>query len=161
MARAFLGLGSNLGNASDTLGAAFARLADGILEGARISRLYRSKPLYVEDQPDFVNAVAAGETGLPPRELLAAVNRIEASFGRDRSREIRNGPRSLDIDILLYGDLVLDEPGLAIPHPRLGERSFALIPLLELEPALVDPRGGRSYAEIARSLPEQGIYLLG
>jgi len=161
MALVFLGLGSNLGDAAATIRSAFGRLDGGILEDARLSRLYRSKPLYLEDQPDFVNAVAAGEASLPPRELLRELNRVEADFGRDRSKEIRNGPRSLDIDILLYGGLILAEPDLILPHPRLAERRFALIPLLELEPGLVDPAGGRPYAEIAKTLPEQGIYLIG
>jgi 2-amino-4-hydroxy-6-hydroxymethyldihydropteridine diphosphokinase len=161
MALACLGLGSNLGDGAATLRSAFERLADGVLEGARLSRLYRSRALYVEDQPDFVNAAAVGETSLPPRALLAAVNRIEAEFGRDRSRERPKGPRSLDIDILLYGALVLDESGLSIPHPGLTERRFALAPLLELEGGLRDPRSGVPYADILSSLPEQGIYLLG
>ncbi len=161
MALVVLGLGSNLGDAAATIKAAFARLAAGILEDARLSRLYRSKPLYLEEQPDFVNAAAAGRASLGPRELLRELNRIEADFGRDRLRELRNGPRSLDIDILLYGDLVLDDPELILPHPRLAERLFALLPLLELEPGLIDPLGGEPYAKIAKSLPEQGIYLIG
>jgi 2-amino-4-hydroxy-6-hydroxymethyldihydropteridine diphosphokinase len=158
---ACLGLGSNVGDGAATIRAAFGRLSGSILAGARLSRLYRTKALYVEDQSDFVNAAAVGETSLGPRELLAAVNLLEAEFGRDRSRELPKGPRSLDIDILLYGDLVLDEPDLVIPHPGLAERRFALAPLLELEPGLRDPRGGPAYAGILASLPEQGIYLLG
>jgi len=157
----FLGLGSNVGDCAATIRTAFDRLSAGVLDGSRLSRLYRTRPMYVEGQPDFVNAVAAGQSRLEPRELLEAVNRIEAEFGRDRSREEPKGPRSLDVDILLYGSLVLDEPGLSIPHIGLVERRFALVPLLELESGLRDPRSGASYADILAALPEQGIYLLG
>jgi 2-amino-4-hydroxy-6-hydroxymethyldihydropteridine diphosphokinase len=161
MSLACLGLGSNLGDGAAILRAAFDRLSSSVLAEARLSRLYRTRPMYVEDQPDFVNAAAVGEASLRPRELLAAVNRIEAEFGRDRDRETPKGPRPLDIDILLYGSELVDEADLVIPHPGLAERRFALAPLLELEPGLRDPRGGVLYAEILASLPEQGIYLLG
>jgi 2-amino-4-hydroxy-6-hydroxymethyldihydropteridine diphosphokinase len=161
MSLACLGLGSNVGDGAATIREAFARLREVVFEEARLSRLYLTRPLYVEDQPDFVNSAAVGETSLEPRELLAAVNRVEAEFGRDRGRERPKGPRSLDIDILLYGSLVLDDPDLSIPHPGLAERRFALAPLLELEGGLRDPRSGASYADILASLPEQGIYLLG
>jgi 2-amino-4-hydroxy-6-hydroxymethyldihydropteridine diphosphokinase len=160
MARVFLGLGSNLGDSAATIRAAFARLSEEVLRSALLSRLYRTRPLYVENQPDFVNAAIAGDTDLGPRELLAAVNRIESLFGRDRAKEIPKGPRPLDIDILLYEDRRIDEPDLVIPHPRIAERRFVLVPLLELEPGLSDPRSGVPYSEILSSLPEQGIYLL-
>ncbi len=159
MARVYLGLGSNVGEGPATIAGAFASLS-GILVRPRLSRLWRSKAMYVEEQPDFVNAAASGDTELSPRELLAAVNRIEAEFGRDRGRERLKGPRTLDIDILLYGSLVVDEPELRIPHAGLRERLFALLPLLDLDPGLADPRDGRAYAEIAAALPPQGIYLL-
>ncbi len=155
----YLGLGSNVGDAEGNLRGAFRELS-GILSSARISRLWRSAPRYVEEQPDFVNAAVSGETGLSPRELLAEVNRIEAAFGRDRSREIRKGPRPLDIDILLYGDLILAEPELLIPHPGIRERKFVLLPLLDLDPGLRDPVGGGPYSSILASLAPQGIYLM-
>jgi 2-amino-4-hydroxy-6-hydroxymethyldihydropteridine diphosphokinase len=117
--------------------------------------------MYIEDQPDFVNAAAAGDTELPPRELLAQIQAIEAAFGRDRGRERPKGERSLDIDILLYGSSVIDEPDLKVPHAALKERLFALLPLLDLDPVLRDPLGGEEYSDIARKLPDQGIYLLG
>jgi 2-amino-4-hydroxy-6-hydroxymethyldihydropteridine diphosphokinase len=116
--------------------------------------------MYVVDQPDFVNAAATGETELSPRELLTAVNGIEARFGRDRCRERPKGPRTLDIDILLYGDLILDESDLVLPHARLKERRFALEPLLDLDSTLLDPMSGEAYSRILESLPAQGIYLL-
>jgi 2-amino-4-hydroxy-6-hydroxymethyldihydropteridine diphosphokinase len=159
MARVFLGLGSNVGDGAATITSAFRELSS-LLEGARLSRLLRSRAMYVEDQPDFINAAAAGETSLAPRELLAAVNLIEAQFGRDRSRERPKGPRTLDIDILLYGDLVLRESDLILPHARLKERRFALEPLLDLDPGLIDPESGEAYSRILGSLPPQGIYLM-
>lgn len=160
MARVYLGLGANLGDGESTIRAAFVEL-EGLLVGAQLSRLWRSSPLYLEDQPDFINAAAAGETELSPRALLEAVNAIETAFGRDRSRERTKGPRPLDIDILLYGDLVMAEPDLVIPHAGLRERLFALLPLMDLEPSLVDPSTGMLFAKIASELPPQGIYLMG
>jgi 2-amino-4-hydroxy-6-hydroxymethyldihydropteridine diphosphokinase len=116
--------------------------------------------MYVEDQPDFVNAAMVGETDLSPHLLLAAINGVEARLGRDRSRERSKGPRTLDIDILLYGDLILRESDLILPHARLKERRFALQPLLELDSRLVDPESGETFSRILESLPPQGIYLL-
>jgi 2-amino-4-hydroxy-6-hydroxymethyldihydropteridine diphosphokinase len=159
MVRVYLGLGSNLGEGSGTIRSAFAALS-AILCEARLSRLWGSKPMYDEAQPDFVNAAASGTTALSPRKLLAAVHGIEASFGRVRIADRPKGPRTLDIDILLYGGLVLREDDLTIPHAALRERLFALEPLLDLEPELLDPISGLSYASIAASLPPQGIYLL-
>jgi 2-amino-4-hydroxy-6-hydroxymethyldihydropteridine diphosphokinase len=160
VARVFLGLGSNVGDSAATIRAAFAELAS-LLADARLSRMWRTKAMYVTDQADFINAAAMGETALSPRELLAAVNSIEAGLGRDRGRERFKGPRTMDIDILLYGDLVLRESELCIPHALLRERRFALEPLLDLDPSLRDPSNGESYAKVLASLPPQGIYLLG
>lgn len=129
------------------------------LRDKRLSSLYRTAPRYYADQPPFLNAVAYGITDLEPIELLRAVQAVEAEQGRDRGREISKGPRTLDIDILLYGDAVIDLPDLLVPHPGLPERLFALVPLLELAPALRDPRTGRYFSEIAARLSDQGIYL--
>jgi 2-amino-4-hydroxy-6-hydroxymethyldihydropteridine diphosphokinase len=159
MARVFLGLGSNIGDSALTIHAAFSELSTLLLE-ARLSSLWRSRAMYVEDQPDFVNAAIVGETDLSPHLLLAAINGVEARFGRDRSRERSKGPRTLDIDILLYGDLILRESDLILPHARLKERRFALQPLLELDSRLVDPESGETFSRILESLPPQGIYLL-
>ena len=159
MARVFLGLGSNLGDSASTLRAAFGKLSE-LLEGARLSRLWRSRALYFTQQPDFINAAVVGECSLSPRGLLEAVNGIEAAFGRDRSKELAKGPRSLDIDILLYGSLLVSEANLVIPHPGLGQRLFALLPVLDLEPGLLDPRSGEAFSRFAEALPLQGIYLL-
>ncbi len=134
---ACIGLGANLGDAAATLRAAFDAIAE--LAG---TRLVAASPLYVtpawglEDQPDFVNAAARVETALAPAALLAALLEIERRFGRDRSREQRWGPRTLDLDLLLYGDAVIDLPGLQVPHPRLHERAFALVPLADVAPGL-------------------------
>jgi 2-amino-4-hydroxy-6-hydroxymethyldihydropteridine diphosphokinase len=159
MEKVFLGLGSNVGDSVRTLGSAFADLS-AFLKEARLSSLYHSAPRYVEGQPDFVNAVAMGMTELPPRALLSAVNAIEGAHGRNRSLEISKGPRTLDIDILLYGQRIIVEEDLILPHAGLRERKFALLPLVELEPGLADPASGRTFMEILSALPPQGIYLL-
>ncbi len=159
MARVFLGLGSNIGDGAGIVRGAFSELSS-ILDGACLSRLWRSRALYVEDQPDFVNAAVMGESALSPRALLAAVNAIEARFGRDRGRERLKGPRTLDIDILLFGTRAISEPDLIIPHPGLKERRFALLPLLDLDGGLLDPTSGVPYSSIAEALPPQGIYLM-
>lgn len=129
----------------------------------RASSVYRTKPRYDEDQAEFLNLVASGDTELSPRELLALTQGIEAKHGRDRAKERFKGPRPLDIDLLLYGELVMAEPELMIPHPGIEERAFVLVPLLEIEPELrapaAGPRGGRRYAEALALLPDQGIYL--
>ncbi len=105
---------------------------DKLLKQAVFSSVYITRPMYVENQCDFYNMVVGGLWNGTARELLSATQAIEAEFGRDRSREIRNGPRSLDIDIELFGNGTIDEPDLIVPHPRLMERSFVLVPLLEI-----------------------------
>ena len=133
--RACIGLGANLGDAADTLRRAFDALAacDGI-EVLRTSRLYRTPAWGREDQPDFINAVALVDTTLAPRALLERLLAVESAFGRQRADGERWGPRTLDLDLLLYGDAVVDEPGLHVPHPHLHERAFALVPLLDVLP---------------------------
>jgi 2-amino-4-hydroxy-6-hydroxymethyldihydropteridine diphosphokinase len=105
------------------------------------SRLYRTPPWGMPDQPDFVNAVARLETALPPRALLDALLGIEIRAGRVRG--MRNGPRILDLDLLLYGDRIIDQPGLVVPHPRLHERAFVLRPLADVAPDVEIPGRGR------------------
>jgi 2-amino-4-hydroxy-6-hydroxymethyldihydropteridine diphosphokinase len=141
-----LGLGSNRAGADGRsprliIGAAVGDLA-GILDGVRAASVRKTRPVHVTDQPAFLNTAVAGFYRGSPRDLLCAVNAVEAEYGRDRSRERRWGERTLDIDILLFGDMVIAEDGLVIPHPRLKERAFALEPLLELFPAARDPAGG-------------------
>lgn len=138
---AYVALGSNLENPSRQLRSGLEALA--ALPGTRlvrVSSLYRSAPVGYADQPDFVNAVAAIKTSLSPRELLDALLAIERRHGR--VRDFPNAPRTLDLDIVAYGDRVVDEPGLAIPHPRMQERAFVVVPLAEIVPdALIPGRG--------------------
>src|SRR4051812_11911887 len=135
MHTAYIGMGSNLaspaGDPEQTLPAAASRLASLGCIVAR-SSLYSTEPVGFADQPRFLNAVIALQTDLAPRGLLQGLLRIEQEFGRDRSAGLRNGPRTLDLDILVYGDKQISEPGLEIPHPRMEEREFVVIPLLEL-----------------------------
>jgi 2-amino-4-hydroxy-6-hydroxymethyldihydropteridine diphosphokinase len=153
-----LGLGSNRGDGRAIIKGAFALLARR-LEAPRLSCLYATSPMYVTDQPPFLNAAVSGVFAGTPRDLLALAQETEAAFGRDRSREVRRGARTLDVDILLFGGLVVEEgPELVIPHPLLAERKFALVPLLELLPEALDPRTGRSLFDSLAVLPPQGIY---
>ena len=131
--RAYVGLGSNLGDREGTLRAAVAALAAApAVELLAVSTLRETEPVGpVADQPRFLNGAVALETSLSARELLALLLQIEAEFGRTREGPA-GGPRTLDLDLLLYGDERIDEPGLEVPHPRLHERSFVLEPLAEL-----------------------------
>ena len=140
--RAYVGLGANLGPREVTLLRAVDLLAavDGV-EVVAVSQLRETEPVGVVDQPAFLNGAAALDTTLPARELLAALLGVERELGR--VRDVRWGPRTIDLDLLVYGDVVVDEPGLHVPHPRLGERRFALEPLAELDPDLVVPGLGR------------------
>jgi 2-amino-4-hydroxy-6-hydroxymethyldihydropteridine diphosphokinase len=129
--RAAIGIGSNVGDATSHVRRAFARLAELGTVVAR-SPLYRTAPWGITDQDPFVNAAALLETALEPRDLLAALKRIEAEEGRVAT--FRWGPRVLDLDILAYGERRVDEPDLVIPHARLRERAFALVPLAAIDP---------------------------
>jgi 2-amino-4-hydroxy-6-hydroxymethyldihydropteridine diphosphokinase len=137
-----VGLGSNLGEREATLWKALEGLGatEGI-EVVAVSSFRETDPVGVVDQPRFVNAAAALETSLRPRELLERLLDVERSLGRDRAVEERWGPRTVDLDLLLYGGESIDEPGLEVPHPRLTERAFVLEPLLELDPDLRLPDG--------------------
>ena len=142
VSRAYVGLGANIGPREETLRRAVELLAavPGVeLIGA--SELRETDPVGVVDQPRFLNGAAAVETRLSARELLDALLAIEQSLGRIRDE--RWGPRTVDLDLLAYGDEVVDEPGLSVPHPRLHERRFALEPLAELDPDLALPGRGR------------------
>jgi 2-amino-4-hydroxy-6-hydroxymethyldihydropteridine diphosphokinase len=140
--RAYVGLGANLGDRERTLRAALDALAaeDGV-EVVAVSTLRDTQPVGVGEQPRFLNGAAALETALPARELLDLLLAIEQRFGRVRVPG-EHGPRTLDLDLLLYGDGEIDEPGLTVPHPRLHERRFVLEPLEELAPGLVVPGRG-------------------
>jgi 2-amino-4-hydroxy-6-hydroxymethyldihydropteridine diphosphokinase len=141
--RAFVGLGSNLGEREAMIRAALEELShlpDSTLE--RASSLYDTEPVGETEQPNFLNAVAELETELSARQLLWNLLLIEKRLGRVRTR--RWGPRSIDLDLLLYGDEVLDEPDLRVPHPELLHRSFVLVPLVELDPLVVHPVTGET-----------------
>jgi 2-amino-4-hydroxy-6-hydroxymethyldihydropteridine diphosphokinase len=142
VARAYVGLGANLGSREDTLHRALELLGEeqGV-EVVGVSSFRETDPVGVLDQPRFVNAAAALETELGPRALLDVLLDVERRLGRVRGGT-RWGPRIVDLDLLLYGDEVLDEPGLRVPHPRLHERRFALEPLAELDPSLAIPGRG-------------------
>jgi 2-amino-4-hydroxy-6-hydroxymethyldihydropteridine diphosphokinase len=142
---AFVGLGANLGEPQSEVQQAFLEL-DAIPHTrlVRSSSLYRSEPVGYAEQPQFVNAVAQVETGLPAERLLAELQAIEARHGRSRS--FANAPRTLDLDLLLFGEAILDAPGLKIPHPRMHERAFVLVPLLEIAPHAAIPGRGTAKA---------------
>ena len=157
MPTAYIGMGGNLASAAGPPDATLAAAVNRLQSLGRVtcrSSLYSTAPVGYAAQPRFVNAVVALETGLPPRALLQGLMRIEQEFGRDRTAGFQNGPRTLDLDILLYDDLALDEPALQIPHPRLAERAFVLTPLAEIAPETVDPRTGETIAHLLQSLRE-------
>ncbi len=145
MPLAFVALGANLADPVAQVRAALealTRLPDSRL--LRASSLYRTAPVGIHGQPDFINAVAVLETSLPPDSLLSALFEIEAQFGR--RRDFRHAPRTLDLDLLLYGDETLDTPGLQLPHPRMHLRAFVLAPLLEIAPDCAIPGRGSAAA---------------
>jgi 2-amino-4-hydroxy-6-hydroxymethyldihydropteridine diphosphokinase len=140
MPTAFVGIGSNLEEPERQIAAALEQLAneDGI-ELVAVSTLRETEPVGYLDQPSFLNGAAQIETELGPRALLERLLAIESRLGRVRGKGPRFGPRTIDLDLLVYGDETVDEPGLTVPHPRLAERRFALEPLAELAPALEIP----------------------
>jgi 2-amino-4-hydroxy-6-hydroxymethyldihydropteridine diphosphokinase len=155
---AYLSLGSNLGDRAANLKRAVASLGD-LLEGLATSSIYETLPMYLPDQPRFLNMVVSGRCSLAPKELLDRVRDLEGRLGRERSKGIPKGPRVIDIDILLYGERIIENEELVVPHPRMKERQFVLIPLLELNPHLRDPATGRPLAEALAALQDQGVYI--
>ena len=158
---ACVGLGANLGDASATVQAALQAL-DALPDTRllRASRLYRTPAWGKTDQPEFVNAAAVLDTQLDARALLDAMLSIERTFGRDRTAIERWSARTLDLDLLLYGEDHIDEPGLHVPHPHLHERAFALVPLVEIAPDVVIPGRGRA-ADIVAAMVTGDIQALG
>jgi 2-amino-4-hydroxy-6-hydroxymethyldihydropteridine diphosphokinase len=157
MRTTYIGMGSNLaswaGAPEATLDAATLRL-ESLGRVTRRSSLYSTAPVGFAEQPRFVNAVVELETELAARELLDRLLAIEQEFGRDRAAGFVNGPRSLDLDILLYGDVEISEPELVIPHPRLAERAFVLIPLNEIAPQAVVPGVAKTVGQLLARLIE-------
>lgn len=149
----FLGLGSNLGEREATVADALAHLAERGFRETRRSALYLTEPVGGPPQGWFVNAAAGGTTDLEPRDLLAACLEVERALGRERT--VRHGPRTIDVDILFYGQRVLAEEGLAVPHPHLAERRFVLSPLAEIAPGFVHPVSGLTVAELLRRCPDR------
>lgn len=151
-----IALGSNLGNSLETLEAAVATLAKtpGILVKAR-SHWYQTTAIALLPQPDYLNGCVILQTTHPPVVLLNTLLEIEQQFGRVR-RE-RNDPRTLDLDLLLFDDIVLNEPELQIPHPRMVERAFVLVPLAEIAPNWIEPISGKAIAELVQAVDCSGV----
>ena len=152
---AFIALGSNLEHPAAQVREGFAALA--ALPATKLtmqSSLYRSTPVGYAGQPDFINAVAAVETSLAPRDLLDRLLGVERCHGRVRN--FPNAPRTLDLDLLLYGDMQIHEPGLTIPHPRMHERAFVLVPLAEIVPRCVIPGRG-AVIDLLRAIDAGGV----
>jgi len=149
--RAYVAIGSNLGDREATLRAALEALAgEPGIEVIAVSRLRETEPVGYLDQPRFLNGVAAVETELSARGLLDRLLAVEQRFGRNREDVPAQGPRTLDLDLLLYGNAEIDEPGLRVPHPRMHERRFVLEPLADLDPALEIPEKGRVQELLAK-----------
>jgi len=154
---AYVGLGSNLSDPAAQVRQAMAEL-NGLPESELLARspLYRTAPVGPADQPDYVNAVVSLKTRLSPRGLLEALQAIERAHGRQRDGT-RWGPRTLDLDILLYGDERLSEPGLQIPHPEMGGRAFVLVPLADVAPSGLRVPGLGTLADLIERCPREGI----
>jgi 2-amino-4-hydroxy-6-hydroxymethyldihydropteridine diphosphokinase len=152
----FLALGSNLGDRAANLRSAIALLSPQVGLLAE-SGIYETPPWGITDQPAFLNMVVQGETSLPPDALLKHLKDIEVRVGR--APGLRYGPRLIDLDILFYEDMVLDTPPLVIPHPRLQERGFVLVPLAELAPGLRHPVLDRTIRELLAAVDTAGIRL--
>jgi 2-amino-4-hydroxy-6-hydroxymethyldihydropteridine diphosphokinase len=152
---AYIALGGNLSSWAGPPTITLARAVERLQTIGRVTRrssLYSTAPVGVAAQPRFVNAVIALETNLDPRTLMGKLFGIEKEFGRNRAGEIPNGPRTLDLDILLVDDLEVNEPGLELPHPRMSDRAFVLAPLHEIAPHLTIPGLRRTPAELLQSL---------
>lgn len=153
MAQAYIGLGSNLGNSLVTLKQALERLRQNPkTEVIKTSSFYKTTPVGYKEQNDFVNAAALIETSLSPIKLLDYLLDLEQEF--KRVRLFKNGPRTLDLDLLLYEDLIMDTSKLTLPHPRICERAFVLIPLNEIAPSLIIPKSERSVSSFYASLSD-------
>lgn len=156
MPTVYIALGTNLGDRLENLRRAMAGLPPAA-DPQEVSPVYETPPWGIEDQPAFLNQVIRAETELPPNELLAYLKRLERELGRQKT--VRYGPRLIDLDILFYDDLVVELPGLTIPHPRLAERAFVLVPLADLAPNLRHPITGHTVQELLEQTDTTGISL--
>jgi 2-amino-4-hydroxy-6-hydroxymethyldihydropteridine diphosphokinase len=159
MAIASIGLGSNMPYKGLTPAKVLSVAVEQLAQAGRVlacSSLYATDPVGYAGQPAFLNAAVALDTSLLPLALLEQLLRTERTFGRDRSAGIRNGPRTLDLDLLLYDDLILDSEQLTLPHPRLADRRFVLAPLAEIAPAYLHPQLGVSLQQLFTQLPAAG-----
>lgn len=150
MVEAIVALGSNLGDREENLRQAIKRITSQRMSLIKMSSIYETEPMYYESQDWFLNCVVAVETDQKSGALLKRLQAIELELGRQRG--VRFGPRVIDLDILFYGDEIVSEPGLEVPHPRLAERPFVLIPLNEIRPALMHPVLGKSVSELLAGL---------
>jgi 2-amino-4-hydroxy-6-hydroxymethyldihydropteridine diphosphokinase len=155
MAVAYIAFGSNVGDRAQALSSASDRLGRLGRVVAR-SSVYETEPVGYRDQPAFLNAVLALDTQLEPLPLLQALLAIERELGRDRSHGVTNGPRTVDLDLLLIGDSVVAQEALTLPHPALAERRFVLAPLAEIAPQLRHPQSNQTMAELLALLPDEG-----
>ena len=155
MKTVYLALGSNLGDREENLARAIAMLSEQDVPVLRVSSLYETEPQGLAGQPWFLNQVVETQTALFPRQLLARVKKIEREMGRKPS--VRNGPRLIDIDILLYGQAILKTADLEIPHPRMLERRFVIEPLVELSPELLHPGNGRAMRDLLKDVSGQKL----
>ena len=151
----YLGLGSNIGGRREYIRRAIELLDSAELRLARISSFYETEPIGFTKQPWFLNCVAEFATQLFPRQLLHRIQRVELQLGRKRA--VVNGPRTIDIDILLFGEATLNTPELEVPHPRFRERRFVLAPLVELNPELRDPVTHRTVSELLQEVKGQAV----
>ena len=158
MKRIYLSLGSNIGDREGNLRQAVERLASNDVHVLHVSRIYETEPVDYKDQAWFLNQVVEAETALFPLQLLTRIGRVERELGRVRTR--RNGPRTIDIDILLYGAAKVETARLKIPHPRMAERRFVLAPLADLAPNLRHPVTHRSVRQMLESAPPAVVRLL-
>jgi 2-amino-4-hydroxy-6-hydroxymethyldihydropteridine diphosphokinase len=149
MVESIIALGTNVGDREGNLRRAIEMIS-GKMNPIKMSSVYETEPMYYENQDWFLNCVIAVETNLKPRALLQALQAVEGKLGRQRA--VRYGPRVIDLDILFYGDEVVSEPGLEIPHPKIAERPFVLVPLNEIRPELVHPVLRKKASELLGSL---------